>query len=128
MNAFIASEFGYCQLVWMVHSRKLNSQVNKLHERVLKKCTFSFTELLAKDNSTTIHNRNIQLLATEFFEVKIGLPPPFMNKIFVENAQHYYDLRKETELKRNNVKTAYSRINPLTFLGPRIWEIVPDYI
>ena len=37
MNAFIASEFGYCQLVWMVHSRKLNSQVNKLHERVLKK-------------------------------------------------------------------------------------------
>ena len=91
-------------------------------------CTFSFTELLAKENSTTIHNRNIQLLATEFFKVKIGLPPPFMKKIFVENAQHYYDLRKETELKRNNVKTAYSRNNPLTFLGPRIWEIVPDHI
>ena len=101
MNAFIASEFGYCQLVWMVHSRELNSQVNKLHERVLKKCTFSFTELLAKDNSTTIHNRNIQLLATELFKVKNGLSPPFINEIFVENAQHYYGLRNKTEFKRN---------------------------
>ena len=25
MKAFIASEFGYCPLVWMFHSRKLNS-------------------------------------------------------------------------------------------------------
>ena len=35
MKAFVASEFAYCPLVWMFHSRKLNSQVNKLHERVL---------------------------------------------------------------------------------------------
>ena len=28
MKTFIASEFGYCPLVWMFHSRKLNSQVN----------------------------------------------------------------------------------------------------
>ena len=33
-----------------------------------------------KDKSTTIHNRNIQLLATEFFKVKYGFSPPFMKK------------------------------------------------
>ena len=82
----------------------------------------SFTELLEKDNSTTIHNRNIQLLATELFKVKNGLSPPFMNEIFVENAQHYYNLRKKTEFKKNNVKTVYSGTETL------IWEIVPDYI
>ena len=54
------------------------------------------TELLEKDNSTTIHNRNIQLLATK---VKNGLSLPFMNEISLENAQHYYDLRKKTEFK-----------------------------
>ena len=90
---------------------------------VLKILT-SFTKLLEKDNSTTIHNRNIQLLATELFKVKNGLSPPFMNKIFVENAQHYYDLRKKAEFKRNNVKTVYNGTETLTFLGPRIWEIV----
>ena len=47
----------------------------------------SFTELLEKCNSATIRSRNIQLLATEL----------------VENAQYYYDLRKNTEFKRNNV-------------------------
>ena len=76
MKAFIASEFGYCPLVWMFHSRKLNSRVNKLHERALRivyqDYASSFTELLEKDNSTTIRNRNIQLLATELFKVKNG--------------------------------------------------------
>ena len=132
MKAFSTSEFDYCPLVWMFHSRKLNSRVNKLHERALRivyqDYASSFTELLEKDNSTTIHNRNIQLLATELFKVKNGLSPPFMNKIFVENAQHYYDLRKKAEFKRTNVKTVYNGTETLTFLGPRIWEIVPDYI
>ena len=51
-----------------------------------------------------------------------------MNKIFVENEQHYYDLRKKAEFKRTKVKTVYKGTETLTFLGPRIWEIVPEYI
>ena len=113
MKALITSEFGYCPLVWMFHSRKLNSQIDKLHEMALRivyqDYAPSFTELLEKDNSTTIHNRNIHLLATELFKVKNGLSQPFMNKIFVKNAQLYYDLRKKLNLRE-------------------IWEIVPDYI
>ena len=132
MKAFIASEFGYCPLVWMFHSRKLNSRVNKLHERALRivyqDYASSFTELLEKDNAPTIHNRNIKLLATELVKVKNGLSPPFMNEIFVENAQHYYDLRKQTEFKKNNIKMVYNGTETLTFVGPRIWEIVPDCI
>ena len=127
MKAFITSKFGYCSLVWIFHSRKLNSRLNKLHERALRivyqDCASSFTELLEKDNSTTIHNRKIQLLATELFKVKNGLSPLLMNKIFVENAHHYYDLRKKDEFKRTNVKTVYNGTETLAFLGPRIWEL-----
>ena len=94
MKAFIASEFGYCPLEWMFQSRNLNCQVNKLHERALRivfqDYASSFTELLEKDNSTAI-----QLLATELFKVNNGLLLPFMNEIFMENAQLYYDLRKK---------------------------------
>ena len=83
----------------MFHSKKLNSRANKLHERALRivyqDYSSSFTELLEKDNLTTIHNRNIEFLATELFKIKNGLSPPFMNEIFVENTQHYYDLRKK---------------------------------
>ena len=108
MKAFVASEFGYCPLVWMFHCRKLNIRVNKLHKRALRivyqDYASSFTELLEKDNSTTIHNRNIHLLATELFKVKNGLLPPFMIEIFVENAQHYYDLRKKMNLRVTMLK------------------------
>ena len=65
-----------------------------------------FTELLEKDNLTNIYNRNIQLLA----------------------STAVLWLKRKTEFKRNNVKTMYNRTETLTFLGPRIWEIVPDYI
>ena len=129
MKAFIVSEFGYCLLVWMFYSRKLNIQVNKLHERALRifyqDYSSSFTELREKDNSTTIHNRNIQLLANELFKVKNGLSLPFMNKIFVENAQHYYDLRKKLNLREIILKRCTAEPKLLTFSGDRIWEIVP---
>ena len=127
MKDLIISEFGYCLLVSMFQSRKLNSRVNKFHERTLRivhqDYASLFTELLQKDNSTTLGNRNIQLLATELFKVKNWLLPPFRNEIFVEMARHYYDLRKKTEFERNNVKTMYNRTVTVIFLGPKTWEL-----
>ena len=32
MNAFFNSQFNYCPLAWMFHSRKLNNKINRLHE------------------------------------------------------------------------------------------------
>ena len=32
MKAFIESQFGYCPLVWMFHSRGLNNKINRIHE------------------------------------------------------------------------------------------------
>ena len=136
MHAFLASKFGYCPLVWLFHGRKLNSRVNKLHERTLRilyqDYTCSFTELLEKDNSTAICKRNAQLLATKLFKVKNGLSPPFMNEIFVEKAQHYYDiflynlfLEKQLNLTEVMLKRCTTELK-LTFLGPTIWEIVPN--
>ena len=88
MNVFITSGFGYCPLVWMLHSGELNRRINKLHKRALitvhQDYASSFTELLAKDNSATIHNRNIQLLAIKLFKVKNVLSPSFLNENFVE--------------------------------------------
>ena len=36
MNAFIFSQFGYCPLVWMFRSRKLNNRINNIYECVLR--------------------------------------------------------------------------------------------
>ena len=36
MNAFITSQFTYCLLVWMCHSRARNTRINKIHGRALR--------------------------------------------------------------------------------------------
>ena len=36
MRAFVTSQFQYCPLVWMFHSRKMNNKINRLHERALR--------------------------------------------------------------------------------------------
>ena len=52
MNAYFMSQFGYCPLVWMNHTRTLNNRINGLHKRALSLIynDFSsrFPELLEK--------------------------------------------------------------------------------
>ena len=66
MRSFIMSHFSYCPLIWMFHDGATNSRINKIHERALRiayrDTESSFDELLAKDNSVSVHQRNLQLL------------------------------------------------------------------
>ena len=107
MRAFICSQFGYYPLVWMFHSRKINNRVNSLHERALRVVyrdyNATFSELLSKDKSVTIHQRNLQLLATEIFKTKNELNPKIMKEIFTFKNVNY-DLRNNTSLKIGNLK------------------------
>ena len=32
VNSFFNSQFNYCALVWMFHSRSINNEINRLHE------------------------------------------------------------------------------------------------
>ena len=62
MKAFITSQFSYCPLIWMFHSRSLNNKINRIHERALKlvyQNNLSFSELLDLDNSVTVHQKNL---------------------------------------------------------------------
>ena len=72
MKAFIESQFGYCPLIWMFHSRTLNNRINRLHERTLrlvyKDSHLTCQELLHKDKSFSIHHRNLQKLAIEMYK------------------------------------------------------------
>ena len=52
MKAFVESQFGYCPLMWMFHSRGLNNKINRIHEMALR-ITYedkssTFQELLEK--------------------------------------------------------------------------------
>ena len=70
----------------MLHSRDLNNKINRIHERSLRSVysdkTSTFQELLDKDNSVSVHHKNIQVLATEIYKTVNGLAPTIMNSVF----------------------------------------------
>ena len=127
MQSFILSQFGYCPLVWMLHSRKLNTRINKLHERALRLVyqeeNTTFEELLKKDESFTIHERNIQTLGIELYKVAYGLAPEIMRQVFPCNPQGKYPW--DNIFQTFNVKTTSWGLESLGHLGPRIWSLIP---
>ena len=131
INSFIISQFGYCPLVWMFHSRGVNNRINKIHERTLrlvyKDDKSTFEELLMKDKSFTIHDRNLQVLATEIYKVINNISPAITNSIF-QIKKTPYNLRGGINLCTNNVKTVKYGTETLSFRGPKLWAEVPDYI
>ena len=130
MKAFIQSQFGYCPLVWMCHSRALNSRINRIHERALRivynDYTGTFNMLLEKDKSFTVHERNIQTLALEIFKVVNGLSPKMMNSVFPMKSNPLY-CSKQIFVTRN-VRTVNYGLETISVLGPKIWSIVPENI
>ena len=58
----------------MNHNRSLNNNINIIHERRLrivyrdKKSTFK--ELLERDNSVTVHVKNLEVLVTEMYKLQ----------------------------------------------------------
>ena len=69
MNAFITFQFSYCALVWMHHSRIMNNRINKIHEKPLRlvykdEANLYFNDLLKKEKSVGIHQRNLHLKST----------------------------------------------------------------
>ena len=53
VNSFITSQFSYCPLIWMFHSRRMERRINKIHQRALRliypsDSKLTFKELLEK--------------------------------------------------------------------------------
>ena len=132
MNAFFKSQFSYSPLTWMMHSRKLNNKINRLHERFLR-VTYndvlsSFEELLERDNPVSVHNENIQCLAIELCKVFNDICPDIMKDVFRLSTSSNYDIRSRRTFTTRSVKIVYYGTESLSYLTPKVWELIPNNI
>ena len=130
MKTFIESQFNYCPLTWMCHSRTLNNKINRLHERALRVVynneDLTFQQLLAKDKSLTIHEKNLQKLAVEMYKVKHNLCPVPLQEIF--NLGNPQNLRNDKVWDIPRVRTVNNGIETIRYRGPKTWDLVPHDI
>ena len=132
MNAFIKSQFSYCPLIWMFCTAYMNRKINHIHERALRLVygdyITSFSELLKRDNSVTIHQENIRKVAIEMYKVKNNISPQFVHSIF-QSQGIIHNTRSNACFYRPNVESVYKGDLSLRSFGPIVWnQMLPEHL
>ena len=82
----------------------MEHRINKIHERAFcliypSDLKLTFKELLEKNKTVNIHQKNLQALATEIFKAKLNISPEILQKLFSYNVRKY-NLRRESTSKQ----------------------------
>ena len=113
----------------MNHNKSINKKINNLHERALRLiyCDHSsnFQEPLQKDNSVTIHQKNIQALAIMMYRVVNNVAPTIVSELFSFSNVNC-NLRSGSQLHPPSANIVWNGQETISYLGPKIWNMVPD--
>ena len=131
VNSFILCHFNYCPLIWLFCSNTSQKKLEKVNERALRLAlsdyTSSYKDLLVNAESTTVHIHSIRLLALAIYKTLHNLNPAFMKNYFLPKPTSY-NLRRNDVLSIPKVKTTNYGIKSISFLGPKIWNSLPNEI
>ena len=75
----------------------------------------------------TIHQRNLQSLATEIYKAINNLSSSLMSGLF-KIMESRYNLRRENAIEIGSIRTSEYGLNTISYLVPKIWDLVPDGI
>ena len=112
----------------MNHNKLINNRINSLHERAIRLIycdhSSSFQELLQRDNSVTIHQKNIQALAILMYKVTNSIAPTIVSELFSFTNTNY-NLRSGSQFHQPSANTVWNGLETISYLGPKIWNMVP---
>ena len=114
-------------------NRKYKNKINILHERCLRLIYYdklsTFENLLEKDNSVSIHHKNLQVIAIKMYikyQVYIKTSPKIMQKNFLVKEQWNYNLQNQADFVILQVKCVNYGLESIQVLGPKTWESLPN--
>ena len=83
---------------------------------------------MKKDNPVSIHHKNLQALAIEMFKlhIKVQTSPKIMQEVFQVKEKRNYNLQIQTDFLIPPVKIVNHGLERIRFLGPKIWESLPN--
>ena len=94
-----------------------------------------FLELLMKilisllnkylEKTLTVHQRNLKLLVTEIFKVKIGCTPDIMKEFFeIENSNYIF--HHDFLIQQCNIQSVYYGTETTFFIRPNMWDTLSN--
>ena len=60
------------------------------------------------------------------FKIKNDLSPEIMTELFEQRNENHYNLRNNVHFITPQIRTVYYGSESISFLGPKIWNILPD--
>ena len=127
-KAFVESQFKYCPIIWMFHSRRTNNKINRLHERALRTVydgdVSTFDQLHAMNKSFCIQHQNIQRLLIEIYKALHEISGNSLKELFVKR-ESTISLRSKPELVVSSVNSVLKGKNSLRYFGSAIWNSLP---
>ena len=67
-----------------------------------------------------------KLWRRNFTKLKMDFRQNFFTKIFAREAESPYNLRRCNDFRIPSIRTVYHGSESITFLGPKIWNILND--
>ena len=75
--------------------------------------------------AVSIYKRNLRFLACEMFKLERDMTPERIKELILPNRQRRYELRNNPDFAVPIVKSVHKGLEGLSYLGPKIWELLP---
>ena len=108
----------------MFHNRAIKHRIYRIHEKTLRliysnQHQLTFMELLEKNKTVSLHQRDLQTLATGIHKAKNKITSEVVNSLF-EFTNKNYNLKNVSILKRNRYFAVHYGSESLVSLALRI--------
>ena len=130
-NAFIASNFNYCNTVWHFCSNRSLYKLEKLHKQalrvVLNDYSSSYRDLLDKASKSTLYVSRLKAIAIEAYKCKENENPDYIN-VMLNPQIKPYDLRGGPRAEQPKVNTTSCGLYSFTYQVAKLWNEMPSSI
>ena len=124
-KALVGSQFKYCLIVWVFHSRRTNNKINRLPERALRIVyddeISTFDQVLDMYKSFCIHHQNIQRLLTEIYKTLHKISWNSLKELLVKR-ESFISFRSKPELVIPSANSILKGKNSIRYFGSVIWN------
>ena len=130
-NAFIASNFNYCNTVWHFCSNRSLYKLDKVHKQalgvILNDYSSSYRNLLDKVSKPTLYVSRLKAIAIEVYKGKANENPDYIN-VMLNPLIKPYNLRGGPHAEQPKVNTTSCGLNSFTYQVAKLWNEIPSSI